>query len=88
MSVRIERPQQAEMEEKGVFAWPVWEKEASRFDWSYEQTEQCYILEGEIEIITEDGSFEIKPGDFVTFEKGLSCEWNITKAVRKHYNFI
>ena len=26
-------------------------------------------------------------GDLVTFPKGLSCQWNIKQAVKKHYNF-
>lgn len=88
MSVKIEKPEKSEMEKQGVFRWPIWEKEVSRFDWHYDQTEQCYILEGEIEIITDNGSYEIKQGNFVTFEKGLSCEWVIKKNVRKHYHFL
>ena len=29
----------------------------------------------------------IKAGDFVKFPKNMSCTWNVTKAINKHYNF-
>ena len=31
---------------------------------------------------------EVKKGDFVTFPKGMSCTWKITKDIRKHYTFL
>ncbi len=71
-----------------VDSWPVWEKEVSRFNWVYEDTEECYILEGEITIETNEGDYQIVSGDFVTFQKGLSCIWDIKKPVKKHYNFL
>jgi len=76
-----------EIEELGVKAWPIWEKEISRFDWTYSDREQCYIIEGEIIVETEDCDYKIVPGDFVTFESGLSCVWDIKKPVKKYYNF-
>ncbi len=87
MQVKIETLDKKILEGKGVFRWPVWEKEVSRFDWHYDSMEECYILEGEITITAGNKKWEIKPGDFVSFPKGLDCEWNITKSVRKHYNF-
>lgn len=72
---------------RGIRDWPVWEKEVSCFDWLYESDEECLILEGEVNVDTDDGSFTIKPGDFVTFKKGLKCVWDIIKPIRKHYHF-
>jgi uncharacterized cupin superfamily protein len=85
--VTIEKLDQATVEKRGINRWPIWTKEISRFDWSYDQTEECLILEGEFSVETDEGTFHVKAGDFVTFAKGLTCVWNITSPVRKHYRF-
>jgi len=88
MKIEIKRPEQEEVKEKGITSWPIWEKEVSRFDWYYDSTEECYLLQGSVEVITEDGEkVRFGKGDFVTFPKGLSCTWDIKEPVRKHYNF-
>jgi uncharacterized cupin superfamily protein len=77
-----------QLQKMGVEQWPVWTKEVSEFPWSYDQKEKCYILEGKVEVTTNDGEkVIISKGDFVTFPKGLSCTWKITQDIRKHYNF-
>ena len=86
--VEIKQLTKEEIEQMGIKNWPIWSKEPSVFDWEYDMTEQCYILEGEFEVKTAQNTYHIKPGDFVTFRKGLQCTWKITKPVRKHYNFI
>jgi hypothetical protein len=87
--IKIEKLPKEELERKGVFDWGIWEKEASRFDWHYDQTEECYILKGYVIVEAEDGNkYEFGAGDFVTFPKGLDCVWDIKEAVKKHYNFI
>lgn len=82
--VKITQP---EMNELGITLWPVWEKEVSRFPWTYDEEEVCYFLEGEVVVEYEGGFVEIGPGDYVTFLKGLECIWDIRKPVRKHYSF-
>ncbi len=86
--VIIEKLTEQDINARGIKEWPIWSKEISRFDWSYDSTEQCLILEGEIVVETAEGSYSIKAGDFVTFKQGLQCVWDIKKAVRKHYNFL
>ena len=44
-------PTEEELIELGVKSWDIWEKEKSVFDWSYSDTETCFILEGEVEVI-------------------------------------
>lgn len=85
--VVIENPDQAELKKRGVYEWPVWTKEVSRFNWTYSGDEQCYVLEGEFTVETKEGNFNIKPGDFITFRDGLECIWDIRVPVKKHYNF-
>jgi uncharacterized cupin superfamily protein len=76
-----------EILERNIRSWPIWTKEISRFDWYYESEEACLILEGEISLETANGKYAIQAGDFVVFEKGLRCTWNVTRPVRKHYQF-
>ena len=88
MEIKVQRLGQGKLKKMGVFAWPIWTKEVSRFDWSYDCVEECYILEGEVVVESKDGKkVSFGKGDFVTFPQGLSCVWDIKKPVSKHYNF-
>jgi uncharacterized protein len=87
MKIQIENPSEDYLKERGVQNWPVWAKEVSRFDWHYDVTEECYLLEGKVAVETDEGIVEFGAGDFVTFPAGLSCVWDIKTPVRKHYNF-
>ena len=72
----VENLDDAQINKRQLKSWPVWEKEVSCFDWEYESDEECYILDGEVNIETENGNVLIKAGDFVTFQKGLKCVWD------------
>jgi uncharacterized cupin superfamily protein len=87
--IKIEsNPTRERLEAMGVFDWPIWTKEESEFPWTYQETETCYLLEGEVEVIPDSGdSVHFGKGDLVTFPAGMSCHWRITRAVRKHYTF-
>jgi len=87
--IELERnPAREKLEEMGVFSWPVWEKEASRFPWTYDTDEICYILKGEVTVTPDGGEpVTIRAGDLVRFPAGMSCTWDITKPIRKHYDF-
>ena len=85
--IKVEQLSPQELKRRGIFSWPIWQKEVSSFDWSYDSVEQCYFLEGRVKVQTPTGDVEIKKGDFVTFPRGLSCVWDVKEPVRKHYNF-
>lgn len=88
MDIIVQKIGKEELEKKGVFQWPVWKKEVSSFDWHYDETEECYFLEGKVTVKTGDGqSVSFGKGDFVTFPEGLFCVWDIKEPVKKHYNF-
>ena len=88
MKIDIKKPTNKDLDAKGVLSWPIWEKEISRFDWHYDSTEECFLLEGKVVVETEVGDqVAFEKGDFVTFPKGLSCIWDIKVPVKKHYNF-
>ena len=87
--IKVERePSEGSLEELGVKSWPIWSKEASEFPWTYDESETCYFLEGEVTVTCEDGETAmVGRGDLVTFPQGMSCTWKISKDVRKHYRF-
>ncbi|MBF0119669.1 MAG: cupin domain-containing protein [Desulfobacterales bacterium] len=88
MEIEIKKLEKKELEKRDIPSWPIWEKEVSRFDWHYDDSEECYLLEGRVIVETKEGKkVEFGKGDFVTFPKDLSCTWDIKEPVKKHYNF-
>lgn len=89
MKIHVERnPSQEQLAALKVESWPTWSKEVSIFPWTYDSTETCYLLEGEV-IVTPDGEepVQIGKGDLVTFPAGMACTWDIRRLVNKHYRF-
>ena len=87
--IEIERdPSEETLKQRGILDWPIWSTEVSTFPWTYDSSETCYLLEGEV-VVTPEGAdpVEIRKGDLVTFPAGMSCTWEIRSAVRKHYSF-
>ena len=84
----IQKLSEDEINSRGIKSWPIWSREVSRFDWTYDADEECLILEGQVEVETNEGVYTIGAGDYVTFPKGLSCIWDIKEDIRKHYNFL
>lgn len=82
------QPSQARLEALGVPQWPLWTKGISTFPWTYDETETCYLLEGEV-IVTPTGGQPVQfgGGDLVQFPAGMSCTWEIRQPVKKHYTF-
>lgn len=85
----ISQPDKDFLEKKGVFSWGTWGCEASKFPWTYDSAESCYLLKGQVTVTPTDGR---KPatfgkGDFVTFPAGMSCTWDVAEAVHKHFMF-
>jgi uncharacterized cupin superfamily protein len=89
LDVKVERnPDQERLQELGVYSWAIWTKEVSEFPWTYDATETCYLLEGEVLVTSVEGEqVEIRAGDLVVFPKDLSCTWKVITPVRKHYRF-
>ena len=87
--IRVERnPGEEKLSELGVRDWPTWSADVSEFPWSYDATETCYVLEGQVTVTPDDGEpVEIEAGDLVTFPKGMSCTWKISEGIRKHFSF-
>ncbi len=87
--IKVEKqPSDGRLNELRVKDWPIWTKETSEFPWTYDSSETCYFLEGDVVVTTEDGQeVAVGKGDLVTFPSGMSCTWKVRQPVRKHYTF-
>lgn len=81
-------PSAEQLAQLGVSDWPIWSCGVSTFPWTYDERETCLLLEGEV-TVTPDGGEPVRfgAGDLVEFAAGLSCQWEVRVAVRKHYRF-
>ncbi|KAL3737050.1 hypothetical protein ACJRO7_025902 [Eucalyptus globulus] len=90
LGIKVERnPPEPKLTELGVRKWPKWGCPPSKFPWTYSSKETCYLLEGKVKVTPEGANeaVEIGAGDLVVFPKGMSCTWDVSVAVDKHYNF-
>lgn len=85
--IEVRKPSAKELEDLNIKSWPIWEKEASSFNWVYDEKEICFFLEGEVTVLYDKSSEKIGKGDLVVFPKGLKCKWDIKLKVKKHYKF-
>ena len=86
-NIVIKQLSDVEIDNMGILNWPIWTCEVSEFPWQYDVEESCLILDGEVYVAAGSDTVQIKTGDFVVFQKGLSCVWKVTKPIRKHYQF-
>ena len=86
----ISQPDKEFLEKKGVFSWGTWGCGASKFPWTYDSSESCYLLEGKVTVTPTDNrpACTFGKGDFVTFPAGMSCTWDVSEPVKKHYMFF
>ena len=78
MRIKVEKPSSETIAE--MKSCPIWSKEVSVFDWEYDETETCYVMEGKVKVTTPEGeAVEFGPGDLVTFPRGLKCSWDLRK---------
>lgn len=87
--IKIEHmPSPQRLDELGVSSWGIWEKEVSEFPWTYDATETCYFLTGDVMVTPAGGEpVHMGKGDLVVFPRGMSCRWDIRQDVKKHYMF-
>ena len=76
-----------EEQKKDAEGWPIWDHYPDTFDYEYDQQEEFYVVEGKAIIHTDDGTVEFGAGDYVVMPKGLTCKWEITEKIVKHYKF-
>ena len=72
MKIEIQKVSEEDLEKKDVKSWPIWKKEISRFDWYYDDTEECYLLAGKV--IVETVVREILSERFISAIEPLDTE--------------
>eukprot|EP00262_Sarcandra_glabra_P009583 TRINITY_DN2400_c0_g1_i1.p1 TRINITY_DN2400_c0_g1~~TRINITY_DN2400_c0_g1_i1.p1 ORF type:complete len:148 (-),score=30.50 TRINITY_DN2400_c0_g1_i1:128-571(-) len=91
LGIKIEtNPPESKLTELGVRKWPKWGCPPSKFPWTYDAKETCYVLEGKVKVYPDGHQnefVEFGAGDMVVFPKGMKCTWEVSQAVDKHYNF-
>lgn len=85
--IKVEPMDLKEAKELGIDNWSEWSCEISTFDWYYDDSETCYIIEGDVIVTTADEKVHIRENMLVTFPKGLECVWEVRKPLRKMYTF-
>ncbi|KAK6230891.1 hypothetical protein QUC31_002409 [Theobroma cacao] len=90
LGIKVEKnPPESKLSQLGVRQWPKWGCPPSKFPWTYDAKETCYLLDGKVKVYPDGGKefVEIGAGDLVEFPKGMSCTWEVSVAVDKHYKF-
>ncbi|KAL8485299.1 hypothetical protein ACS0TY_027562 [Phlomoides rotata] len=85
----VKNPPESKLSDLGVRSWPKWGCPPSKFPWTYSARETCYLLKGKVKVYPDgsDEAVEIGAGDLVVFPNGMSCTWDVSEAVDKHYKF-
>ena len=85
MKIVVRKPSEEEVQK--MMSNPIWTCGVSTFNWHYDAEETCLLVEGEVTVTYGTESVSFAEGDYVVFPKGLSCVWQVKRAVKKHYEF-
>ena len=73
-------------EEKEILLMqPIWGCGAGKFDWLYDDTIVSLIIDGKADVSYAGKTVSINAGDFVVFPEGLSCIWEVSAPIKKHF---
>ncbi|KAL5566836.1 hypothetical protein UlMin_030000 [Ulmus minor] len=79
------------LQELGINSWPKWGCPPGKYTLKFDAKETCYLLKGKVKVFPKGGSpeefVEFGAGDLVTIPKGLSCTWDVSVSIDKHYKF-
>ena len=72
--------------ELGIENWTPFERMGpATIDWTAEEQEAAYIMEGETSIIINDTKIDLRPGNMVLFPKSTTCTWITPQYYKKVY---
>ncbi|KAJ1409328.1 RmlC-like cupin domain superfamily [Sesbania bispinosa] len=91
LTITVEsNPSKSRLSELGINSWPKWGCPPGKYMLKFDAQETCYLLRGKVKVYPKGSSSEcvqFGAGDLVTIPKGLSCTWDVSVAVDKHYKF-
>lgn len=68
-----------------VDTWEEWDHGPNNVEWTVEEQEVFYVLEGEVLITVEDKTHTVKENMIVSLPKDFVCNWHIPKYIKKVY---
>ncbi|KAA8550686.1 hypothetical protein F0562_002370 [Nyssa sinensis] len=82
-------PSESQLSELGIKSWPKWGCSPGKYQLKFDARETCYLLRGKVKAYEKGSSqvVEFGAGDLVIIPEGLSCTWDVSNAVDKHYKF-
>ncbi|CAA2934067.1 Hypothetical predicted protein [Olea europaea subsp. europaea] len=82
-------PSDSQLSELGIKSWPKWGCPPGKYQLKFDEQETCYLVRGKVKVKSKNSSevVEFGAGDLVILPKGLSCTWDVSVAVDKHYKF-
>ncbi|KAL3517756.1 hypothetical protein ACH5RR_020345 [Cinchona calisaya] len=87
-------PSESILSELGIKSWPKWGCPPGKYQLKFDAQQTCYLLRGKVKVHPKNNSsssssevVEFGAGDLVIIPKGLSCTWDVSVAVDKHYKF-
>ncbi|KAG4188859.1 hypothetical protein ERO13_A08G191450v2 [Gossypium hirsutum] len=87
-------PSDSKLSELNIKCWPKWGCSPGKYQLKFDAEETCYLLKGKVRVYPKASSststaemVEFGAGDLVIIPKGLSCIWDVSIAVDKHYQF-
>ncbi|KAL1826101.1 hypothetical protein DCAR_0314294 [Daucus carota subsp. sativus] len=83
------KPSEDQLSELGIKSWPKWGCSPGKYQLKFDAQETCYLVRGKVKVYRKDSPevVEFAAGDLVILPKGLSCTWDVSVAVDKHYKF-
>jgi hypothetical protein len=89
--IRIERrPSQSRLSGLDIRSWPKWGCPSGKFPLKFDAEETFYLVKGKVRAYIKgspDQYVDFGAGDLVVIPKGMSCTWDVSVAVDKHYIF-
>ncbi|GFP83001.1 hypothetical protein PHJA_000443200 [Phtheirospermum japonicum] len=84
-------PSESQLSQLGIKSWPKWGCAPGKYQLKFDAQETCYLLRGKVKVYLKNSpqgeTVEFGAGDLVVIPKGLSCTWDVSIAVDKHYKF-
>ncbi|XP_073269086.1 uncharacterized protein [Primulina huaijiensis] len=85
-------PSESQLSELSIKSWPKWGCSPGKYQLKFDAQETCYLVRGRVKVYPKNPSTDQEPvefgaGDLVIIPKGLSCTWDVSVAVDKHYTF-
>ncbi|GFZ05946.1 RmlC-like cupins superfamily protein [Actinidia rufa] len=82
-------PSKSRLTELGIKSWPKWGCPPGKYTLKFDAQQTCYFLKGKVKAYQKGSSewVEFGAGDLVIIPKGLSCTWDVSIPVDKHYQF-